>query len=440
MEQFDTTIIGAGPCAFGALLGLDPQSNLCVISGEEHPYTGSLKRLHPKIRMVSTESNENPGIANPFLLTHGSKRALLFNTSKIGGLARYWGQSFIAYQPHHPWPKTLFNSYDAYINAVQNVEQHFKKTERHRIQRDSLPRDLGIDIRAASLMTGTVEAPDVGLLATGHIMRTECKRRGVDLRSGRVVRITPQGKKWCLHLQSGHIIQTQKLIIAAGAIGTGELLLKSFSDIKRIRIHDHTPWMLYSYGIERLLQKYWLKKATHFNIATLENKDEKHNDFFASVYDISKAKLNLLTSVFAGFTSPLLKGIPAPFGSGLIKPIQLWTTQTYGAFDLSFNGSAVQAVAVPSVTHDPILTTFKSQLKKQGVYILKTTSTPAGLGYHYHNMHLDIGETKTWHVNQFLAQQGNNLICVDGSALEHAGVRPHTLTAMTAASALSRSI
>jgi hypothetical protein len=437
MDKHDIAIIGAGPCALGALTGLKDNQRICVITGEV-PYDGSLRRLHPKIRSVAADRGERPGIADPFPLLCDKRQKLLFSSSKMGGLANYWGQQFISYREQDPWPTTVFDTYEAYLKAVHGTEALFEITASCDIRNKRFSDDAGMRVRSPYLMTGTPNSPGCQLFAVSKAMEHECTKRKICMYNGRATRLARDGGDWLIHMRPGPAVKARRIVLAAGAIGTSQLLFASFPELTRIRIHDHTPWMLYTFGIERLFKKKQKSDLRHFNIATLEGGNEESGQFFASVYDISKAELNLITSLFAGFASSLFKGIPTPPGSGLIKPSQVWTTNTYGFFDITPNNVGVTASCSLSHKEDQILTHFIAGLRALGIRVLRIEPTAPGLGYHYHNLNVALGNCKFEHITPFLSRASEGtIVCADASSLSKIGTRPPTLTGMAAAAQIT---
>jgi len=75
---FDVIVVGAGPCALATLSALPANLSVAVITGSA-PTLSPSSDVHPKIRVVSLESGQHPGVADRIEPTEAKHRALICN-------------------------------------------------------------------------------------------------------------------------------------------------------------------------------------------------------------------------------------------------------------------------------------------------------------------------------------------------------------------------
>ena len=75
-QVFDWLLIGSGPAAYSALKAFDGRTSLAVVTGES-AIDVALNQLHPKIRAVSVDRGERPGVAPAFARSKPEEQPLL---------------------------------------------------------------------------------------------------------------------------------------------------------------------------------------------------------------------------------------------------------------------------------------------------------------------------------------------------------------------------
>jgi len=433
MNDFDIVIVGSGPAAVASLLALDKSQRIAVIAG--NLVSGNRQSsIHPKIRAVAAALNEFAGVTEPMHGAHGPRKPL-YSTAVIGGLANYWGQQIVRFSVGDPWPRHLFQDFTDYVSACETIEGAFSLEGQDQIE-TRLP--VGSNIRASvpRLLTGTRDDPGAGLASMRAAYRTLEGRLGATTFETRVSSFEQVGNRWKVLLDDGTSLLTQRVLLAAGVIGTARLLLRAYPDLSRARFRDTSPWMLYVLNLGPLLEQRPLASRHHFNAVTIERMHNERCTLFASVYDMSRADFNLILSSTIGRVSSLFRGWPAPPGAAIIKPVQVWTPASEDVIEV--DASSLTASNLPrrngGARAGPDLDSAIEILEALGGRILKTSRTLAGFGFHYHALELKPKDQPYLTVADLLRERtGDGIFCVDGSILQAVGCRPHTLSAMASA-------
>ncbi|QGZ54028.1 hypothetical protein [Paraburkholderia acidiphila] len=437
---FDYVLIGSGPAAVSGLQIINRDRAVAVISGVNR-IAVPRESVHPKVQAVSVESREEPGVCVAYTRSESPGKPL-FSSAIAGGLANYWGQQFVRYEEHDEWPRYVFENFEAYEKECASIERAFVRSGGDEIRRFEEAGDQ-YSIRAPQLLTGCTSHPRSGLMAMRHSLRDEINRTGARLFDDRARSVTRKQGVWEILLESGQSITGKKVILAAGVIGTSELIANSFPDVAEIEFSDHSPWMLYTIGLGKLYRQRPATLRNHFNALTLEKTSNAATQMFASLYDMRQADLNLLLASTLGRTVSLLRGMRAPIGSQLLKPVQIWTPTSFDTIvvDLKKRESRSVSSTPREAGKDDVLAQTVSVLTTLGAKCLKASPTSPGYGFHYHNLQIKAGGGKRDNVAEFLENRcGDSIKCIDASVLRHIGLRPHTLTSMAAARALTRTI
>jgi hypothetical protein len=252
----------------------------------------------------------------------------------------------------------------------------------------------------------------------------------------RVSSFEQTGNRWSVLLDDGAKIVANRVLLAAGVIGTARLLLRTYPDLSRARFRDDSPWMLYVLNLGPLLEERPLAARHHFNAVTIERVNNERCTLFASIYDMKRADLNLILSSTIGRVSPLFRGWQAPPGAAIIKPVQVWTPATGDVIEI--DASTSTASMLPRFNSGPRadldLNSAIEILVGLGGRVLKTSQTVAGFGFHYHALDLRPKDKPFVPVADLLRERtGDGIFCVDASILRAIGCRPHTLSAMASA-------
>jgi hypothetical protein len=438
IRTFDIVVIGAGPSAIAALQGIAPGRSVAIVTGESAVQVAE-KELHPKIRAVSVENGEAPAVANAYRRAHDPARPL-FSTAAMGGLANYWGQQFLRYESQDPWPKDLFPDYGAYVSECEAIEHAFLLTggEEVRPRRGLAP---GFRVRVPRLLIGASGRTAEHLMTMRTMLGRVADNLHAEIFRQRATSVRGEGPDPEVALEDGQVIRASVVLLCAGVIGTARIVQQSFPDIDRLRFSDHAPWMLYALGLGDLFALRPKTALRHFNALTLEKTAEGAVTSFASLYDMGRAELNLLLASTIGRTSRMLRGLSAPPGASLLKPVQIWTGRTFDEIEVQASAGVATAVdeggAAPA--SDEGLAEARAALSSLGARILKVSRTSPGYGFHYHGLKVKTEGGPFSPVHDFLSERsGGRIVCADASILPRIGVRPHTLTAMAASRRIAR--
>lgn len=439
MDKFDIILVGAGPAAVAALHAFDGSQRVAVITGatvQRHPSS----QLHPKILATSMARNESPGVETLLKREYDVKKPL-FTTGVVGGLANYWGQQFLRYASEDPWPREMFQDFFNYEENCDSIEQLFHLEGGEQI-RAGIQFDDGYHFRVPRLLMGSREDRLSGLFAMRHVFRRLTTSLGTQVFETRAEALSESGDMWRIHLQTGDTIAAPRIFLAAGVLGNSQILFKTFRDLVSARFSDHSPWMLYTIGLNSLLAERPASAPRHFNAVTIEKFEGNRCFTFASLYDMERADLNLLLASTIGRAFPFFREVPAPPGASFLKPVQVWTSKTVDNMCVDAKTNVVTAI---SHRHDNDreadvnLLAIADMLKGLGARVLKVTRTSPGYGFHYHGLSVSFDENKFVHVRDFLDDRtGGAIRCVDSSMLQTIGLRPPSLTAMAATRSVVR--
>ncbi len=427
-------LIGAGPAAVAALDVLPRGLRTCVVTGATATLRSTPKRVHPKIDAVAYERREPPGVTDVLPIAD-APGARFFDTAIEGGLANYWGQQFVRYTSGDAWPRGIFEHFSDYCLACERVEARFA------LSPVGVGPDRVIDggylARTPRLLVGTSRRPSCGLQAMGVALREiVAEREATDLIRARARSFHIADTRVRVTLDDGQEIQGERLLLAAGVVGTLRLSMASMPDILAVRFRDHAPKMLYVLGTDRLLRREREDRLRHFNALTIERLEQDCSKLFASVYRMGDTELSLLTAAVG--LPPMLRGMRAPSLASLVKPVQVWTDQTSSQY-LIERGAATAVIDWDADQgKDPILKDFIDWLHVRGALVKLSHSQPGG-GFHYHGGAVAPVVGEFLKLNEFLADRyAGRVLCADASALDDIGCRPNALTSMAAARALSR--
>jgi hypothetical protein len=392
--------------------------------------------VHAKIRSVSFEDRETPGIADALnVVGHGDAR--VFATATTGGLARYWGQQFVRYDAGDPWPNHEFASHRDYSAACAEMERLFVISPD--LERGSAGTTIwhgGYVRKTPRLLIGTPGAPRSGLAAMAHAFESVTRERGANVLPLRAVAFSAERDNVKTKLSDGSLISSRKLVLAAGVIGTLRLVGASCDDIERITFRDHAPQMLYALQLGRVLELCRNDDLAHFNRVTLERQERAACRLFASVYDMRFAAFSLVTCALG--LPPLLRGWNAPGYASLVSVLQVWTLQTFETMGWRRGTTEIEVVRPTTPDRDLEFDGLLTELRRLRVR-LKRASTGPGGGFHYHAAAVSTAGATDLPLDGFLDERFRGAVsCVDASILPAIGCRPHTLTAMAVAASRAR--
>lgn len=431
MPEFDIAVIGAGPAAIAALQSLSARQSLVVITGEV-PAAIRPSLVHPKIRTVALSRRTTPELAEPFLV---DDRTTLYASAAVGGLAKYWGQQFVRYAANDPWPRHIFGSYEAYIRSCQRVERAFCVRGGEEI--GNLDAEPPYQLTIPRLLRSEAGDEQADLQALPKLFDQIVAHSGFAVIPRRVSHFTMVPGGCRVVLDNGDSVVARRIIIAAGVIGTARLISRSFQDVREACFFDHIPWMIYSIGLNFRIGSKELYQNDHFNAIVVSRLLNGKSEIHASIYNLRLAPLNLILASTINQVFSSLVELRAPVGSGLIQPIQVWTSQCFATINMTFGRHPTQSSQKKHDRSDDDLTRFKAALSRSGVRIIGQSSTKPGLGFHYHGLRFEIERGQSLDISSLLEQRTDGrIICVDASILDKIGCKPHTLTAMAAANAI----
>lgn len=434
----DVVLIGAGPAAVGALLGLPSGLRVAIATGGARAHEGNSRshEIHPKIRAVGRARNELPGVAEslPFNSHEGGA---LFDTATIGGLANYWGQQFIRYERCDPWPREFFASYADYISACRDVEALFSCSPGGGARNEHV-FDAGYVGRTPNLLIGSAKNSGDGLLAMREVFEQLAMARRAQVSSAHAIGWEADGECVHLYLSDGNVLTGRYLLLACGAVGSLRLTMEACPEVVAVSMRDHAPWMVYGAGVRHKLNVGRVDGLAHFNDLTVEFVESERVRLFASVYRMSKAPLGLILAALG--LRPLFATIPSPSFVDVVTPIQIWTDETYMMYRICKGQKRATILERPKCNRDDRFREFRNWLGRDGV-ILRVSETRPGAGFHYHAGEVSLDGMSFRSLSKFLNERfAGRVVGLDASVLSTIGCRPHTLTAMTAALSIANGL
>jgi hypothetical protein len=431
-DEFDVLIIGAGPAAAGALLGIEWTTHLCTVTGSRLRASGSTKDVHAKIRAVAGSRKEIPGVVDPIAISGWTRPALC--TAVTGGLANYWGQQFIRYSSFEDWPSQYFDRYETYQASCSQIEAELSLDESNEPSKPNQQALGAYKAYSPRLLVGTKEDPNAGLGAMRQLIEQKLTARKAAIIEDRVVSLASCGGRWKATLSGGNSISARRIVLAAGVLGTASLVMRSFLEVQSILVRDHSPLMLYTFGLNKLIRTTRKGPNPHFNVQTLQKETGEGFVLFASVYNMRYAELNLISNMLIGKSISPLAGLLAPWPANWISPVQVWTRSTTTTVCIERGGNSAHVVNQPNFRTDTELSKFVAALRDHGVLVFKISETPPLQGYHFHGLEISTDNQTYIPIKQFLDQSSSGrLICADASVLNRISCRPHTETLMATA-------
>jgi hypothetical protein len=432
---FDCVVIGAGPSSVGVLSAIPQGLDVGIATGDGLAGRGlSGSDIHSKIKSVASGRRELVGIREAVSFK-GEKRGSLCATSIIGGLANYWGQQFVRYLENDLWPRDVFRDYKDYIGCCEAIESLFVcSTQSAAIQEEHIgERYVKITPR---LLIGTPDAPESGLLAMGQAFSLQIKRIRATMNTG-VVR--------SLHIVDGLVKikfdddeewTAKKVFLSAGVVGSLRIILTSCENLFSAQLSDHAPQMKYLFRKNRSLEARRHDSLRHFNALSIEHRSDGKVKLFASIYRMSQATLSLSLAAI-GLPAFFSRTYP-PKAVDFILPVQIWTDTTKSKYQILKGQSQAIVHKQYKNNYDSEIDAFEQHLSNYG-FLTKGSTTPPGFGYHYHNAEvsnngLDYEPLTTYVDNAFEGK----VLCADASLMKEIGTRPHTLSMMAAAHAVTR--
>ena len=425
---FDFVLIGAGPCAVAALSALPPGKKTLVVTGTNDRLEARRARfVHAKIDSVAHENGEPAGVAQriPFARP---KRGELIRSSIVGGLANYWGQQFARYEANDPWPRETFSCHAEYLTACGKIEELFHCSPGHS-SGEVQHLGSGYGCRMPNLVLGSAADPGLGLMSMQAVFNSLVVGGGATVLHHAAVSWEVMKDSVRVLLSDGSVVQGRRVLLAAGAVGTLQVVMASCPEVHSTTFGDHSPVMLYTTLKSRSLPMVRADGVRHFNALAVEKIVGGRVESFASLYKLSDAPLSLLLAMLK--LPLLIRRLRIPRIMDLLTPVQLWTEATQMRYRL-VRDEPHALVDVPSAdcALDSELNCFLNWLK-QHARIWKTTVTVPGGGFHFCAGRVQLDDGGDVPLVDYLQETQNSRISVlDGAALPALGCRPSALTMM----------
>lgn len=420
-DPHDIVLIGAGPAAVAALAALPNGMRVAVLTGEDAGKKELSGRIHPKIRAVSLQRGEAPGMTSPLPFAEPCT-STLFDSASVGGLANYWGQQFVRDGAGDPWAREIFADHQEYERACAEIESLFVCSPPGTSASGTASQE-DYSSFTPRLVLGVPDNPSCGLLAMREALDSLCEQRGLTRYSARARGWEKAGAHMRVHLENGRWVDGRGVLLAAGVVGSLRLTMASCPEIRGASLKDHAPHLLHVAGLKRQIALLRSDGVRHFNSLTIEWKAQARTRLFASVYRMSHASLGLLLAALG--LPPLLPRLSPPGLVDWITPVQVWTEKTTMHYDMARGNAYAKCVDRPNPDTDDRLQHFQTWLRGKGATVLKRSVTPAGDGFHYHAAQVSLQNGSDLPLQDFLETRfAGQVQCVDASRLQAIGYRP----------------
>jgi hypothetical protein len=432
LDEFDVVIIGAGPAATAVLIGTEQTARLCIVTGSTPGASISKKSIHAKIRSVADSRKEAPGVVDPIKISGWTRPALC--TAITGGLANYWGQQFIRYSFSEEWPREHFDGYESYLASCSRIEAEFSLDESNEPSNPNQTTLGAYKACSPRLLVGTKTNARAGLLAVRQLIEQKSIDRRATTIEDRVDSLEPFGENWKAKLSAGNTISARRIVLAAGVLGTACLLMRSFPEIKSVRLRDHSPLWLYTFGLNQLVRTTRQGADLHFNVQTLQRETDEGAVLYASVYNMQYVDLKDVFNMLIGKPISVLAGLRAPWPVNWVSPVQVWTKSTTTAVCIEKGDNSAHVIQQPNFRIDPELSKFIATIRKGGALVVKVSETSPLQGFHFYGLEISVDNHRYIPIKEYLEQCScGSLVCADASVLNRISCRPHTETAMATA-------
>jgi hypothetical protein len=430
-DEFDVLIIGAGPAATAALIGIEQTERLCIVTGST-PGTISRKLVHTNIRTVADSRKEALGVVDPITISGWTHPALC--TAITGGLANYWGQQFIRYSSSEAWPHEHFDGYESYQASCSRIEAEFVFDESNEPSNPNQTTLGAYKACSPRLLVGTKTNVKAGLLAMRQLIEQKLTDRRATTIEDRVDSLVSFGGHWEAKLSGGNTISARQIVLACGVLSTASLMMRSFLEIKSVRVRDHSPLILYTLGLNQLIKTTRQGSDPHYNVQTLQRETDEGVVLFASVYNMRYVKLDLILNMLIGKPVSAVTGLHAPWPANWLSVVQVWTKSTSTTVSIEKAGNSAHVINQPNFRTDSELSKFIATIRERGALVLKASETPPLQGFHFHGLGISVDNQTYIPIKEYLDQCGcGGLVCIDASVLNRISCRPHTETVMATA-------
>lgn len=430
---FDVVLVGQGPTSLGSLLVLrDSNARILVLDGCDGQRSSN---LHPKIDSVAYERGQR-GVAC-HLVNGGGNNNRLFSIAETGGLGNYWGQQVHRYEGSDV--ATIFGadvSEDLYQRLCNEIESRLAISGGQLRSTVKIGSHV-VELRDPRLVRGSSStgADDLNGIRNA-IVRARGEIQDVTIAALRAVKLEKLENDSLgirIHLSNGESIRAQKVILAAGLVGTASLVLRSIQSIDRWSFSDHCPQMMLTVGLGHLFGNEIRKTSGHFNSIECTERSNGEVKSFASIYDTRAAPMSLLLSYAK--MKPGFRGRHARLAPSAFRAVQMWDRSTVANLEFyrdrgtNSNDSATwrQFQAKTDPENDDMSPSLRETVAEfKGC--LRAVTTSAGQGFHHHN--LRFGNESVSVDDVLLENFGENVFAVDASVHSSIAVGPPTLSSM----------
>lgn len=406
---FDFVIVGSGPSAIGALIGVK-KKNFAVITGEaNHDKKLYKKNIHKKILYEELNSNKS-FLTNIFK----SKKNSIFSISKVGGFGNYWGQG-CEYVPFEKLNnKKIFKNKPQYLKIINYIYTFFN------IERNNRFIKLNNQFYYPSpLLKNSPNKNNTNLMSFKTAYSYLVNKKNFLSISSSVIKIKNINNNLEIKLKNKKKILTKKIFLSANTVGNSKILFESDKDIEKMSFYDDCPKKIYAISFNKKFNNFI---KNHYSIIS-----SKLNNYFISTYNMQKIDLGFILFYIFGIKINSLEKYKSSF-LGMINFFQFWNKST-----------RVQAILTRNMTYfekkktNQKILNYSKILKSNSIYPIFVSDTRFGEGFHFHN--LKIKKNKKWYDLEFYLRKNynNKVFCIDASNENKINPGPFTISQMAIA-------
>ena len=340
----------------------------------------------------------------------------IYSSSEVGGLTNYWGKQFFEYKNDEYWPKEIFKNYNIYKRNIDIIDKLYPSTK-SKILKKTIKKNLRLNQLSPPIIYSSL------------INKTKFKKRDQKkIINDRVVSFTKIKKNLIKVITEKNIFYCKKLILCAGPIGNGFILLRSFNQIRYLNFKDDNPRMIFG-----------IKLGTKSNII--------NNNFKLMDFDIFKNKKLINYSTIYGITPNHFNKFFKPFVIFFEKILQkfffygqFWVSGEYNVIKIN-NYKKKISLSAANINSNKYGINYIKNLNKIGLKILKILNLKYVYGFHYHCLKVNY-QGKLFTLNNFINKMKlkNNIYCFDSSIINKIGLKPPTKTYLATANYLIKTI
>ncbi len=452
IDVYEIVVIGGGAISLGALLQLQREKLskeqirkcLFITHASNELKNCPISNLHPKIAVEARKQDLSISLLKEWIHKDDGPRSKLrppiFSLGTMGGLANFWGQQVWAVPESGHWPVTEFTDYDEYFSICNTIINSFTDQIDIRHQQQifkEASRPLGCSTKPFLLRNHRdgedVVASDISSMR-GALIRV-LNELAIPTLNLEVKKLRNQKRHVVVEFTDGSTIETKRVALGVGALGCGKVLLESFG-LSEFIFDDHTPYTGLAFGYKHVSQKNIQLNSglrAHFNVETFLC--SSGDRYFASAYNLRYFDLSLLVSLLTGRVHPWLVNKQLPeFFDNLPAAIQCWTENTKSSICFSMEDYTLSCHRRDLGEGDEGYSSFKKLMREKNFRYKENSVTPAGQGFHYHNLRFNDKLTNSISVNEILTEFSDRVCVLGLESLPAIDVFPPTLTGMAVAS------